>query len=76
MSRPRDHRCNDKNCPECRARAAADAASSPKPAASRAELDRLLNRIAELASKNPDKAAVILSLWINGHQKKSKKKAA
>lgn len=44
---------------------------------SRAEVEELREKISELITKSPDKAALILSHWINQHQAKiDKKKSA
>lgn len=45
--------------------------------ASRAELELVFKRAQELVRKNPEKAAIILSTWINEKKaQKSSKKAA
>jgi hypothetical protein len=51
--------------------------SGPKQAATKAELEVLRQKAAELASKDPQKAATILSGWVNGRSERvlSPKKA-
>jgi hypothetical protein len=51
--------------------------SARNPKMDRAELHSLINMVTDLVGKNPDKAAIILSDWLDrpGQKKKTKKSA-
>jgi len=72
MSSCPHHRKPQSQCELCSAKKGA-----PKKATGgRAELDALLARASALAARNPAKAAIILTSWLNGSSKPARKKAA